>query len=128
MSQGFDFGGLFVALDELKQSIDDRKSDEAKEFAEAHKQYLSDNSFYTNQVTQYKNEIAQHQIDLEALNNDRLWLEDFLDKKRREVEAAKILKANVEAAVVKSTEIYKTKSADYDSGIQVIDEAIELLQ
>jgi hypothetical protein len=58
MSQGFDFGGLFVALDELKQSIDDRKSDEAKEFAEAHKQYLSDNSFYTNQVTQYKNEVT----------------------------------------------------------------------
>jgi hypothetical protein len=42
MSQGFDFSGLFVALDELKTSIDDRKADESKEFAEAHNQYLSD--------------------------------------------------------------------------------------
>jgi hypothetical protein len=47
-----------VALDELKQSIDDRKSDEAKQFAEAHNQYISDQSFYSNQVTQYKNEVA----------------------------------------------------------------------
>jgi hypothetical protein len=123
----FDFGKLFTALDELTESLEERKHEEGVSFSQDKQQYLSDQAFYQNKVTQYTNEEAQHSVDLEALKNDREWLESFLAKKIEELAEARRLKEQVESTMAKNEAVYTVQMRDYDDAISVIDQVLDLL-
>ena len=74
-SAAVDFSSLWAAIDELKQSIEQRKIAENSLYEKDHQQYVSDLSFYTNKITQHKNEVASFEVDISDLEEARKFLE-----------------------------------------------------
>lgn len=84
-TSAFDFKPLWNAIDELGQSLQERKVEENQFYEKEHQQYLSDQQFYQNQITEYRNEVAQFDVEIEDMQESRVALEHELESKRGEL-------------------------------------------
>ena len=83
-SSQVDFSGLFNAIDDLQNDLEEKKSEENTSFEQDTQRYYADQQHYSNQVTMFSNEVAQLTVDVEDLTESRSSYQTQLERKVQE--------------------------------------------